>query len=323
MYDSERVLMTKIAILFYEDGYTQEEIGKMFNMSRLQVHRRLKAAVDSKVVQIRVESEYRNLAILEKTLKKIFNIEDIVVVRSSGDFENNMDNLAQGGAQLLMNKVKAGDHIGVSWGSTVSKIPDYLSDKKLTDISVGNIVGGLTFLGDKGAQEVAIKIAMALNGTPRLLNLPFKLESSETRNLILQDESIENHIKALKLCDICVVGIGYVGQNLSEDIISQYKKSVQAEIRKVIKDKKAVGEIIGRYFDINGNQIIIEELENTVIGLNLEDLRNLPITIGVAGGVEKAHAIIGALRGKYINCLVTDELTAQAMIDIVKGLRCQ
>jgi len=35
----------------------------------------------------------------------------------------------------------------------------------------------------------------------------------------------------------------------------------------------------------------------------------------VAGGDEKASAILGALRGGYLNVLVTDTLTARAVLE--------
>ncbi len=39
--------------------------------------------------------------------------------------------------------------------------------------------------------------------------------------------------------------------------------------------------------------------------------------IGVAGGVEKADVIVAALRGRYVNALVTDEVTARAIINLL------
>ncbi len=240
------------------------------------------------------------------------------MVRSSTDFDTNVKNLAQGGAELLLKVAQPGDHLAASWGNTVSKIPPFLEGNEL-DITVGNIVGGLSVFGDKGAQEVAMRIALALKATPRLLNLPYKLETRQMRDLILQDESVKKDLKTLKSCDLAVVGIGYIGQNPDGGVISQYKESMQVEIKKLIKEKNAAGEIFSRYFDSAGEPIHISALEDTVIGLSLEDLRHIPLTIGVAGGIEKTRAIVGALRGRFINCLVTDEITAQAVIDAEKN----
>jgi DNA-binding transcriptional regulator LsrR (DeoR family) len=37
--------------------------------------------------------------------------------------------------------------------------------------------------------------------------------------------------------------------------------------------------------------------------------------VGVAGGEEKVAAILGALRGGYLNVLITDSVTAQAVLE--------
>ena len=51
-----------------------------------------------------------------------------------------------------------------------------------------------------------------------------------------------------------------------------------------------------------------------MVGISLEQLRALDGVIGVAGGEEKVPAILGALRGGYLNVLITDEATAQAVL---------
>ncbi len=45
----------------------------------------------------------------------------------------------------------------------------------------------------------------------------------------------------------------------------------------------------------------------------LEQLQRAPRTLGVAGGVRKLSAIQGALRGRWVNVLITDRFTAEAL----------
>ncbi|MEN6365008.1 MAG: sugar-binding domain-containing protein, partial [Rectinema sp.] len=74
--------------------------------------------------------------------------------------------------------------------------------------------------------------------------------------------------------------------------------------------KGAVGDILCRFFDANGN-IIEDEVHDRVIGIPIDMLRDeRKICIGVAGGASKIGAIIAAMRQKYINVLITDENTA-------------
>ena len=50
-----------------------------------------------------------------------------------------------------------------------------------------------------------------------------------------------------------------------------------------------------------------------IIAITMEDYKKIPVRIGVAGGEEKAEAIRAAVKGNYINVLVTDLLTAKLL----------
>ena len=51
-----------------------------------------------------------------------------------------------------------------------------------------------------------------------------------------------------------------------------------------------------------------------VISMQLEQLRQVDYSIGVAGGRRKFDAIQGALNGRWINVLVTDRDTAEQLM---------
>ena len=50
---------------------------------------------------------------------------------------------------------------------------------------------------------------------------------------------------------------------------------------------------------------------NRVIGIDLETFVHVPRAVGIAGGHRKYAAILGALRGKRINILITDQFTGR------------
>ena len=75
----------------------------------------------------------------------------------------------------------------------------------------------------------------------------------------------------------------------------------------------AVGETIGRFFDVNGSSDGIE-INGRIIGIELDDLRRIPQVLAVARGIPKAASILGALRGKFLTVLATDDTTARAVL---------
>ncbi len=52
------------------------------------------------------------------------------------------------------------------------------------------------------------------------------------------------------------------------------------------------------------------------IGIELSDLAQIPKVVGVAGGVHKVEAILGALRGGFLDVLVTNELAALRLLEL-------
>jgi DNA-binding transcriptional regulator LsrR (DeoR family) len=83
-----------------------------------------------------------------------------------------------------------------------------------------------------------------------------------------------------------------------------------------LRRKGAVGDVCLRFFDSAGEPIR-SELEERVIGVTLEQLRMVKRTIGIAGARRKYEAILGALRGRWVNVLITDRETAERLVSAV------
>jgi DNA-binding transcriptional regulator LsrR (DeoR family) len=52
--------------------------------------------------------------------------------------------------------------------------------------------------------------------------------------------------------------------------------------------------------------------------LDLNELRNVPLVVGVASGSHKAAAILAAVRGGYVKSLVTDDATATEILRLAR-----
>jgi len=76
-----------------------------------------------------------------------------------------------------------------------------------------------------------------------------------------------------------------------------------------------VGDILGQFFDADGNVVDLP-IHDRRIGIELSDLAHVPKVVGVAGGLHKTAAILGALHGGFLDVLVTNELAAIRLLEL-------
>jgi len=72
--------------------------------------------------------------------------------------------------------------------------------------------------------------------------------------------------------------------------------------------------LAGRFVDVNGRPVL-GEIDDRLIGMTLEAICAVPDRICVAAGEAKAIAIRALLAGGFISSLVTDQLTATALLE--------
>jgi DNA-binding transcriptional regulator LsrR (DeoR family) len=75
----------------------------------------------------------------------------------------------------------------------------------------------------------------------------------------------------------------------------------------------AIGDISLQFFDRNGAPVH-GPLDDRVIAMTLEELKQTPRVIGVAGGGRKVEAIRACLKGALLNVLITDKFTAEKLL---------
>jgi DNA-binding transcriptional regulator LsrR (DeoR family) len=76
----------------------------------------------------------------------------------------------------------------------------------------------------------------------------------------------------------------------------------------------AVGDVCLRFFDEDG-MMLDTPLDQRVVSITPADLRQVPRRIGVAGGANKYRAIRAALRGGWVNVIITDLDTARGLAE--------
>jgi DNA-binding transcriptional regulator LsrR (DeoR family) len=104
-----------------------------------------------------------------------------------------------------------------------------------------------------------------------------------------------------------------IGAPVSDSVLIRDSSILsRAELDSLLQ-KGVVGDIALRFFDAQG-QPVQSEIDKRVIGITFEQLKHTRRVVGIAGGPEKFQAILGALRGKLINVLITDLKNAEKLL---------
>lgn len=313
--DEREELLATVASLYYTLDQSQSDIAKRLGVSTSKISRMLKEARDNGIVEIRIRTPIPRDIVLEQELITRFGLRDALVLlaNAEGDDETRQQALGQMAALWLRRTLpNLATHatVGVAWGTTIhatvaAMLP--LADSKL---DVVQLMGGVGLHSVDGP-DIARILAGKLGGRPFDLHAPAMVERQETRSVIVAEPSVRDALQRARNVKLAVVGIGAVQDKNSAVLrAGMLQRSDLATLR----SQGAVGEIMGRFYRADGSTTGLE-INDHVIGLDLNDLRRVPISLAVSRGQAKVDAVHGALRGRLITVLATDDATARGVLD--------
>ncbi len=306
-------LVAEICRMYYLDNLSQDDISSNLRISKSAVSRLLKEGREKGIVTFHIKDYEDRLSSLENKLEQYFKLKEAVVLSDEGinSEEAIKEKVGRATALLLQRRVRENDTIAVSWGTTLSKVVKALHPYLQLNIDTVPLVGGIDITGrDIHSNEIARRVSEAFKGRYYVLNAPIFVSNLQTKEAFEKEKSIKAVIDKAKSANIAVVGIGCPNKQSSTMIKRGYfpvKEFTE------LTDKGVVGDICTNFYDIQGD-IIKLSLQSKMIGLGLKELKRIPIVIGVACGEDKKEAILGALRGGYVNIIVTNERVAEYLI---------
>jgi len=305
-------LLTQVALLYYEEGLTQREIARRLSISRSNISRLLTEARNEGIVEIKVKRPIMVSSDLRKALLERFALhEAMVLITGHRDFQESLEGLGRLAAEYLENTLKDDSILGISWGTAVYETVKALRPIAKPGVQVVQMIGGMGSVNPKiDGTELALRLGGVLSAHYRYLRAPLVVENGEVHKALLQEREVREALGIARRADIALVGIGSVVPAVSSLLRAGYL--TMAEV-KMAAEGGAVGDICAQHFDVHGH-ICQLELNERMIGITLPELMKIPRVIGVAGGVNKASAILGALRGGYLSVLVTDDVATREVL---------
>lgn len=310
-------LVVRVAWKYYKEELNQKEIAEKLDISRFKVMDLLSEAKEEGIVQIKINSPIFNCLSLEEKIKKEFSLKDAFIVPTPKDPQKTLEVIAYAGADYLENSIKSGDLIGTAWGRTLFQLSQKFTAQrdKYQNVSFILMLGGLA--GENiislNPYDVAKTLADKVGGNCYYIFAPAKVDSLQAKKTLVNDKRVASALRKAKSVNKALVGIGHTNNEatlIKTDFISR-------EEMDCLVDNGAVGDIVGRYYDINGN-LIESKVNNMIIGLDLKDIKKIDEVIAFAGGENKVKPILGALNGGFIDSLVTDEECAKSILKLKK-----
>jgi deoxyribonucleoside regulator len=308
-------LMAQVASMYYEQDLTQNEIADQLGLSRVKIYRLLREARQANVVQIKIDWPLQRDEALEAHLKDVFNLQDARVLKTpryeTVPVLNQIGNLT---ARYLEQRLSESSTMAICLGRSTYEVINAIRPDFQANVQVVQAVGTMSHPNvEYDSSMLARQLAQKLGGQAMYLTSPLMADTVHDATVIRHQRNIQFTLNAARSADIALIGIGNLDTQTSGFVREGFLSIDQLE--KFIADG-AVGDIAWQIFTKEG-QVYPCEFNDRVIGINLDELRQIPMTIAIAAGTPKAQAIVGALKTEVINVICTDDKTAELILRLI------
>lgn len=311
MYDREDLLV-KVATMFFEHNITQTEIARELGISRPTIATLLNEAKEKKVVQIIISHPNKHLLYKENQLHNLFPDTEIIIATQTNGSSKESVGLAA--ANLLKSLFQSVNSVGLGWGTTLSEVVTAFDFKDFNHLTFQPLIGGIAASeAQYHSNHLVSSLASKVNGKAEYLYAPALADNVIIKKTFEDNSLIKNSLSMAKKVDLAIVGLGnpIVNSNFQEHgYLSTH------EIKELIA-KDVVGDVLTTFFNSDGN-VIETNISERMIGLGIEDLKNIKQVVAVSAGKEKAVFTLLTLEKKLIDYLIIDEGLADSILDIVK-----
>ena len=296
--------------LYYVAGRTQDEIASAMGISRQSAQRLVSLAVAERLIKVRLDHPISACLELAVRLEEKYGLKQVEVVPTDPGAVSSTVGIAQAAAAEIERWLKKTDPIilAIGTGRTLKAAVDQLAPMECPQHRIVSLTGNIGPDGSAAYYNVIFSMADAIKARHFPMPLPVLCSSAEERQALHAQSVVHSTLQLGAQANVTFVGIGELGVDaplcvdgfLAPDEMTQ------------LMDLGAAGEICGWMFDRDGG-LLDNPINERVASVPIPP-RDTSSVLGVALGSRKETAIRAALRGKMINGLITDELTAEHLL---------
>jgi DNA-binding transcriptional regulator LsrR (DeoR family) len=315
----EADILTEIAVAYYQDGATQEEISRKYNVSRAKVGRMLKQARDEGIVEITVKYHPVFSSKIEQRLIQRFGIKRALIALDQPNEELQRMQVAGLVSTHLSGSLRNGMVVSVGQGRNVSQVAQHVGVITPRDVKFVCSIGGIHPRGGAfNADHICRQLAKKYGGTSETLYAPAYAVNRDQRLAFMKNETVKQTLDLARKADVALVGIGDMSENSYMVDLGWFTPEEVVSSR---SNQGVVGDFAGYdFFDIYG-KVAKTVMSDRIIGLSIDEFRPISEVIAIAAENTKPLALLGALRTGTIDILATSVSNALTILNLDEQLK--
>lgn len=270
----------------------------------------LASAREDGTVQIRVTSPTAHCARLEREVRARYAMERVVVVPDPQDEARLPAMIGAALGQFLPDLLSDGMTIGLGWGRTLSSSLPFLEPLGHARSTTISMLGGLTHVSLSNPSEFAWRFADRIGGDCYMLACPVFAPDGGTREALLGHRGIAEVFRRTDRLDLAILS---VGDFTRDSIFVRYGLLERSDLDS-LERAGAVGDVLCRFIDAQG-EVLDHPVNDRVLAVDPRRLLQARRTVLASGGWSKFPAIRAAMTLLKPEVLVTDERTAERLLD--------
>lgn len=320
-YHQSVSLVLKVAYLYYIENKPQNEIAGMLGISITTVSRLLTKAKEDKIVEFVIRDPYIECIRLEEKLRSRFHLKDIIIapavtsedgIDSEMAEENAKKLVAMEGARYLQRVIKENDTLGITWGSTVYHMINYLNPSQKVKARFVTLHGSIACCENElDVRTLVSRMAKAFFGENYYLLTDALMSSREAAQIMKEEKNNQRVFEMFDQINIAVSGIGSF-YPIERSVLAS-PDFLAPEDLDALKSKGVTGDIALRFFDHDGNECPTS-LSDRMITISMEQFKKIDCKISLVSGISKATTVLSALKGDLIDVLILDYKLAQEIL---------
>ncbi|MFT4029575.1 MAG: sugar-binding domain-containing protein [Protaetiibacter sp.] len=305
----------EVARAYYVDGLSKIEIGERFAISRFQVAKLLKEALDSGVVRIELRRPQSTITTtLASEVADALGVRQVRIAEISGaDALSGSEVLGRTVMETIQDLIRPQMTVGISWSRTLDIAARFMKEPPACDIV--QLAGALRLPGVGSLPQLISRLGTrpGINTWP--IHAPLVVDEESTARDLRKQPEIAQALDRADHLDMAVVSLAEwkAGESSVWDKVSPEDRELAAEAG-------AVAEISGRLLGADGAPVVTR-LDRRIISVRLEQLARTPEVVAVVPSAGRIDAVFAAVRAGFVTTLVVPSDLATLIMARVAATR--